>query len=594
MPLLPAPKITIDGRALPAGRVDAVVDVRVVDDIGTPASATIRFHDQHFELLESRLVEIGQGLAIAFPDASGADVTVFDGDVTGVGTEQGGGDRHEFVVVAHNRSQRLAHGATPATYTEMTVGDLVKKIATRNKLRATVQGSAWPTFDYFLQQDSDMALLDDLAARTGAEWWVEGTDLHFGRRELEAPVTLTWGDDLARLSVHYSAASRLAEVTVRGWDPKTQKSVQGKATRTSFNANKVGADLEIGKTRSKQAKAIDDKSTVTDIPVTAADEAKELAAAIQADRASAEMRIQGEATGSPKIAVAGTIALAKVGEHLKGSFVVTRVEHVFGVGRPLVSRFEGGRLSGGSLADHLLAADRAAARNRRTFAIGTVTNVQDPDKVGRVKVKLPSVSETEESTWARVVSPGAGKDRGLHLMPDVGDEVLVAFLGGDARFPVVLGGMWSQKAPPPTPNPIEGGSTVKTRSLKLASGAEIRFTEGPPADSVVELRHADAGTEVVLDNDGVRIASKNGKQISIKVGDASLELNSDGSIKIAGGAITIKADQNLTLQGDKVTIKGAMGALVDGGGSKADLSAGGAKLQSSAMVEIKGAMVKLN
>lgn len=593
MPLVPAPKITVGGNPLPAARVDDVVDVRVVDDIGAPAAATVRFYDQYFELLEGGLVSIGDALVIAFPNASGSDVTVFDGEVTAVGAEQGGSDRHEFVVVAHDRSQPLAHGLTPTTYTEMSVGDIVKKIAGRNRLSATVSLSGGVKFEYFLQQDSDMALLDDLAARTGAEWWVAGKMLHFGRRELGSPITLTWGDDLARLSVRYSAASRLEEVTVRGWDPKTQKSVEGKATRGSVTAKKVGTDLEIGTKRSSQAKVVDAKSTVTDVPVAAADEAKELAAAIQADRASGEMRIQGEAIGRPEVAVAATVQLAKVGKHMKGSFVVTRVEHVFGAGRPLLSRFEGGRLSGGGLADHLLAADRAAARNRRTFAIGTVTNVKDPDKVGRVKVKLPVVSDTEESTWARVMAPGAGKERGLHLMPDVGDEVLVAFLGGDTRFPVVLGGLWNQKAVPPTADPVKGDA-VKTRSIKLASGAEIAFTEGPAADAVVAIRHADKETALVFDKDGVKLTSKDGTKISIKVGKASLELAADGAITVKGGAVTIKAEQDLVLQGNKVTIKGATGALVDGGGSKVDLGPGGAKLQSGAIVEVKGAMVKLN
>jgi len=112
--------------------------------------------------------------------------------------------------------------------------------------------------------------------------------------------------------------------------------------------------------------------------------------------------------------------------------------------------------------------------------------------------------------------------------------------------------------------------------------------------AVVALKHAEAETNLQFDKDGVKLNAKKGTKIKITVGDAKVELSSDGTISIKGGAITIKADKNLTLQGQKVTIKGATGATVDGGGSKVDLSPAGAKVQSSAITEIKGSLVKLN
>jgi uncharacterized protein involved in type VI secretion and phage assembly len=220
--------------------------------------------------------------------------------------------------------------------------------------------------------------------------------------------------------------------------------------------------------------------------------------------------------------------------------------------------------------------------------------VKDPDKAGRVKVKLPTVSDADESAWARVVSPGAGNKRGLHLMPDVGDEVLVAFIGGDFRNPVVLGGIWSKKNAPPTPEPVKGDK-VSERSLTLASGAKLVFTENTDkSKAVVALKHAEAETSLQFDKDGIKLNAKKGTKIKIAVGEASIEMQSDGTITIKGGAITIKADKNLTLQGQKVTVKGATGAVVDGGGSKIDLSPAAAKVSSSGITEIKGSLVKLN
>ena len=588
-----SPLVTINGKALSAANLDALVDIRVILETAAAGSATIRFSDPYFDLLEGTTAKIGAEVEVKFPDQSGTDVSVFKGKVASIGSEQGASDRHEFVVTAYDGSQVLAHGLTPFTYTEMTISDIVGKIAKRNSLTAscTVTGKK---MDYFLQLDTDHAVLDDLARMSGAEWWVEDKKLYFQKRTLKSPVKLVWGDSLQRFSVRFSGAARVDDVTVRGWDPATQKAVTGKATRSAVSASKVGLKLAVTDTRASQAKAIKASTTVTDIPVGVADAAKNIAEGIQYDLAAGELHIYGEAVDQPKITAGSTVDISGAGTQLAGTFVVSRVEHVYAASRPLVTRFTGGRHAGGGLADQLVSAQRGSVRNRRQFAIGTVTNVKDPDKTGRIKVKLPTISDKDESAWARVLAPGAGKTRGLQLMPDVGDEVLVAFVGGDAANPVVLGGLWSKKNTPPIPEPLKGDK-VGERSLYLGSKAKLAFTEGADASkSKVELVHAEAATNIQFDKDGVKVNAKSGTKIVLKVGEASIEMKGDGTITLKGGDITIKASKNLSLQGQKVTIKGSTGATMDGGGSKVDLSPSGAKVQASGMTEIKGAMVKLN
>ncbi|MEA2176331.1 MAG: hypothetical protein QOD00_3923, partial [Blastocatellia bacterium] len=106
--------------------------------------------------------------------------------------------------------------------------------------------------------------------------------------------------------------------------------------------------------------------------------------------------------------------------------------------------------------------------------VGIVTNNQDPDEMGRVKVKFPWLSDEDESNWARVATPMAGKERGLYLLPEVEDEVLVAFENGDMRFPYVLGSLWNGKDTPPAKND-DGKNNV--RVLKSRSGHVIRLTD---------------------------------------------------------------------------------------------------------------------
>jgi len=588
-----SPKVTLDGSAIKEDLVDVLLDVRVVQDLHAPSMATLRFSDPYFDLLDSSSFKLGAKLEVAFPSSSGSDTTVFKGKISAVGSEQGAGDRHELVVTAFDGSQVLTRTVAPISYQEMSVGDIVGKIAKTHGLSPQVK-DADDKLDYFLQVDTDYMTLNELAARCGTEWWVDDTKLHFAKRKVESSTKLEWGDNLRRLSARFSAGGHVEEVTVRGWDPATQKAVVGTVKRSAIAAGDMGQEMPIQSDRVSQAKDLKGAITITELQVASAEEAKAIATSRLADLSAGELRVKGEAYGSPMVAAGKTVEIAKAGTQLSGKFVVTRVEHVFGVDRPLVSRFEAGRMGPGGLADRLAFADQTDRQTRRMFAVGTVTNAKDPEKAGRVKVKLPMVSDKDESTWARVVTLGAGKSRGIEFMPDVGDEVVVAFLGNDPRFPVVLGSLWSKKYAPPLPEPVKDDK-ISERMIVAASGAKLSFVEGAgDADkAITSLIHAVADTKLIMDKAGILIEAKKDLKIVIKVGDSQVEMKGDGTINIKGKAITIKADADIKLQGKNVSIKGDMGVKVDGG-SKLDLGPGGAKLESSAITTIKGAMVKLN
>ena len=105
--------------------------------------------------------------------------------------------------------------------------------------------------------------------------------------------------------------------------------------------------------------------------------------------------------------------------------------------------------------------------------VALVTDVDDPQKLGRVKIKLPTLADDYESDWARVVQPGAGKTAVSVFLPEVGDEVLVAFEHGDIRRPYVLGGLWSVPHKPPLG---DGPVRQRARPARRAS-----CPEQPPA-----------------------------------------------------------------------------------------------------------------
>ncbi|NTW02923.1 MAG: phage tail protein, partial [Oscillochloris sp.] len=127
--------------------------------------------------------------------------------------------------------------------------------------------------------------------------------------------------------------------------------------------------------------------------------------------------------------------------------------------------------------------------------VGVVTNNQDPDSLGRVKVKLPWLSDQDESFWARVVAPMAGKDRGLYLLPEIDDEVLVAFEHGMIEYPYVLGALWNGKDNPPETN-SNGKNNMRT--LKSRSGMIIRLDDTDGSEKI-EISDASGKNSIVID-----------------------------------------------------------------------------------------------
>ncbi|MGB3368197.1 MAG: phage baseplate assembly protein V, partial [Acidaminobacteraceae bacterium] len=109
--------------------------------------------------------------------------------------------------------------------------------------------------------------------------------------------------------------------------------------------------------------------------------------------------------------------------------------------------------------------------------VGEVTNIQDPDKIGRVKVKMHDLYEDLETDWIRVVSLYAGKDRGNFFLPEVGDEVLISFKNGNIDTPFVIGSLWNLTDKPPEEN-SDGKNNIKM--LKTRSGHTVTLddTEG--------------------------------------------------------------------------------------------------------------------
>jgi phage baseplate assembly protein V len=190
--------------------------------------------------------------------------------------------------------------------------------------------------------------------------------------------------------------------------------------------------------------------------------------------------------------------------------------------------------------------------------IGIVTNNKDPDGLGRIKASLPWMDDQVETDWARVATPMAGAGRGIYFLPEVNDEVLVAFEHGNPDTPFVLGGLWNGQDKPPEAN---GDGKNDVRTIKSRSGNVIRLTD-TDGEAKIEIVDASAKNSIVIsakDNSisitaagDVTIASSDGK---LKLSGNSVEITSTSTVKIAASQnAEVTASGQLTLKGQVVNI----------------------------------------
>jgi uncharacterized protein involved in type VI secretion and phage assembly len=186
-------------------------------------------------------------------------------------------------------------------------------------------------------------------------------------------------------------------------------------------------------------------------------------------------------------------------------------------------------------------------------AIALVTQNKDDDGLCRVKVRYPWHDKPRESYWARLAMPMAGKNRGVVLIPEVGDEVLVAFEREDLRFPYVLGALWNGQEKPPLAN--DDGKNDR-RIIKSRKGHKLFFDDG--TKGTVELAHTD-GKRAVFDDDGILVEDGKGNQLKIESNSGAMTIKANGSLSIKAATISIEATGTLDLKASAtLTVRGSL------------------------------------
>lgn len=546
--------VKVAGAEMATKYYDNLVLVRVEEGIDLPSQFTLHFYDPLVELFDARVFKVGVAITIGFRSGS-STVTVLDGEITSVAMEQGIGTRSEFIVTGFDKSHRLHRVSSTRTFINQTSSAIASTVASATGLTASVEATS-EQHEYVVQTgQSDYAFLKALAERIGYHFWASGSMLYFKKRPAEsgAPVTLTWQANLMKIRVRASGLDRADEVSVRAWGATSKAAITGSAAADTVSYTTASVKTNLATDAAALGTA---KRVATHIPVDTAGDATALANAVRTRHNAAGVIMRGEAIGDPNLGAGREVTIAGVGSDVDGTYLLTSVEHVYDAADGYITRITSSGADPIELPDLLMGGTSHAVVPGPAWGgllPGVVTNVNDPNTMGRVKVKIPTLGDAVESRWARVASPGAGPTRGLMLVPEVNDEVLVGFEFGDVNRPVILGGLWNGTDAVPESTAAANGKVTK-RVWKSRSGHKIVMDDDDSAPAVT-IEHKSGTTKLTLTKDGITVTSD--KPVSVKGSDLTVEAT--GKLTLKGQSVEVKSTSSMTLEASAdMTVKGSV------------------------------------
>jgi phage protein D/phage baseplate assembly protein gpV len=589
-------------KAFMADLIEVVVDTT----LHMPGMFTIELRDAELEWVDDAQLDLGKEVQISVQvggDLGGESGALFKGEITALEPHFSGEGKNRMVVRGYDKSHRLHRGKNTKTWLSKKDSDLAREIAGNAGLSSDVDATT-VTYDYIIQHnESDMEFLLARAERIGYQVLVEDGKLYFKKAEWTqgSAVELVLGDTLLSFEPRWSGTHQVDKMIVRSWDPKEKKAIESTATPASALSQggmpKTGGDM---------AKASFGTATeiITAIPTYTVDEAKAVVDGLGKDISREFVEAEGRGMGDPRLKAGGKVKITNIGDRFKGEYFVTSATHTYAAG-VYETRFSiSGRKP--STLSHLLDSGNGAQGGRAQAAVygvvpAIVTNLEDPEDLGRVKVKYPWLDETQESFWVRPAAPMAGAERGIMYLPEVDDEVLVAFEHGDMHRPYMLGALWSSTDKPPLPNSeaFSDGKVVK-RVIKTRSGHVIELDDTDGAEKII-IRDKTESNELVIDSaensmtikvEGDFTVEAKGKITLQSTKDMALESKAKFDVTSTQDA-SIKAQAKFAAEGTGgSTVKGATLTLESQ--AKSELKGAMVSVSGSGITEIKGSLVKIN
>lgn len=565
------PTISVGGSQVAASVNPDVIEVTVDSDATGPDMCVITLADDARDVFDRMNAEFHATLKIEIaPPGEDAAETLFEGKIYGLEMTAESDIGVRSRVIGYDGTYALRDGLVTATYNNVTDSDLASQLASDAGLTIGEVESTSVVHEHVSQVNETLwNFLERRARANNLELSVTGDQLNFrpspdssdapspGGHASRDPLQLTVGGNLQSFHGRASAAQQVTEVEVRGWDPSAKSAISATArAETTSSGLAIGSAADVagqdGSPRFVRTEARLGQQAQVDALATA-----------EAERiASTFAYAEGVAIGDPRLRAGTAVSVGQSGR-FDGQYTITRAVHRHSTETGYLTTFTVSGRHDRSLYGLTGSAAASTAGSFPGVYQGLVTNLDDPQALGRVKLKLPWLGEDYETDWARVMQIGAGSERGILWFPEINDEVLISFISGDPAYPIVVGGLFNGEDQPPISDHLDTtAGEVNKRCLKTRAGSVLEFDDTSGSETI-RLATPDEEVSIKLDQGSGTITIESPKDIVVNAGGkADITTQSDLSFEVAGSA-SFKAN-------------------------------GGLKLESSGQVEIKGAVIKLN
>jgi phage protein D len=564
---------TISGK-LPDEVADKLVDAWVDFGSGTPGAFQLTFRDKAGQVLDLAGIEIGTKVILSpVADGKGAQEPLLTGEVTGLEADYDG--TGTFTVVrGYDLGHRLLRRRRVAGYTKMSASTIARDLVKDSGIPIGRIEPTSPNYDFITQDNvTDWDFLARLADENEKVMYVDSDGMfQFVSRERAslAPPEGTDGDksqfvlqagrDVLRCRAAVTSADQVPQVEARGWDVQAKRAVSSKAKAITNSA------IDIGAQPGEMARKFGAGNLVeTGTPYDDEAQVKRAAKSLADDVTSAFAELEVTVRGNPKLRPDVPVLLEDVGKPFEGKYTVTGVRHTFENGRPYRTRVTVSGRQSRSLYG-LASGGTTTAPRLPSVANAEVTDVNDPLRLGRVRLKFPWLDANYVSDWTRTVQFG-GVSGGSIIPLDVKDEVLVAFDRGALDHPYVLGGLYNGKdrfRPDPVPlhDKLSGKANRHTLAdrefnrldlLSEQTGLRRRGVRLSTGNNRLVINLDRTKTEITVDSKG-SVTIKGSTSVSVEAG-TDLSMKAQGALKLsAGGAMSIDAVGALTVNSGMMTL----------------------------------------
>ncbi|MBM3131802.1 MAG: VgrG-related protein [Chloroflexi bacterium] len=562
---------------------DAIVSVEVDDSLTLPDMFAIHLRDPNLQWIDADTFSIGTPVEVSSRNGN-AEVTLLKGEITAIEPRMNSTLGPTVLVRGYDKAHRLNRDRKTQSFLQMTDSDIASRVAQGASLQAQTD-STQQVHDHVIQDNqTDWEFLASRAGRVGFRVYVVDSTLHFKQLPSSgSQATLEWAADLMEFNARLTSAHQVTEVAVQGWDPANQQQIVGRATQPN-DTPQIGQNQQ-GPAVAQQAFG-QAKEIVVNRPVVTQAEADAMAQAICDELGQGFVEADCVSLGNPAVKAGVLVRLNGLGNRFSGTYRVMHSLHrydesgyktEFTIGSPHTATIS-----------ELLSDMTHTTPATWGPMLGVITNNSDPDDLGRVKVKLPCLKSDIESNWARLVAPGAGTTRGMQFIPEVNDEVMVAFEHGDINRPLVIGGLWSQNIALPKANSqcISGGN-VNERIIQSRSGHVIILGDEQGSEKIT-IRDKTGKNEVVIDSAQNTMTVKCEQDITVEAKGKINVKSTTGDMAFEGNNMEIKARQNFKVQATgSCEIKSTSSCTVEG-------TAGLTLKNAAAQIALSGPTVNVN